>query len=97
MSKYIDLEPILHISNIRKVCEYDETGEYITYLAIPLDVLENAVEHKGFWNPATLKRSFGTLDGIKCSRCGKEHVHSNLLSYPNYCSNCGAKMEFKTI
>ena len=50
MSKYIDLEPILHVSNIRKVYEYDETGEYITYLAVPLDVLENAVEHKGFWN-----------------------------------------------
>ena len=44
------------------------------------------------WDLVTLKRSFGTLDGIKCSHCGKEHVHSYLSSYPNYCSNCGAKM-----
>ena len=48
MSKYVDLEPILQISNIRKVCEYDETGEYITYLAVPLEVLEKAVEHMEF-------------------------------------------------
>ena len=44
------------------------------------------------WELVTLKRSFGTLDGIKCSHCGKEHVHSYFSSYPNYCSNCGAKM-----
>ena len=44
------------------------------------------------WDLVTLKRSFGTLDGIKCSHCGKEHVHSYFSSYPNYCSNCGAKM-----
>lgn len=44
------------------------------------------------WDLVTLKRSFGTLDGIKCSHCGKEHVHNYLSSYPNYCSNCGAKM-----
>lgn len=46
MSKYIDLEPILCVPNIHKVYEYDETGEYITYLAVPLDVLENAVERE---------------------------------------------------
>lgn len=44
------------------------------------------------WDLVMLKRSFGTLDGIKCSHCGKEHVHSYFSSYPNYCSNCGAKM-----
>ena len=48
MSKYVDLESILHVRNIRKVCEYDETGECITYLAVPLEVLENAVEHMEF-------------------------------------------------
>ena len=49
------------------------------------------------WDLVTLKRSFGTLDGIKCSHCGKEHVHSYFSSYPNYCSNCGAKMVFGEI
>lgn len=87
MSKYVDLEPILHVRNIRKVCEYDETGEYITYLAVPLDVLENAVEHKGFW-------SSECEPYYTCSSC--KHTFS-LFQAMKYCPNCGAKMVFGVI
>ena len=90
MSKYIDLELILHVSNIRKVYEYDETGEYITYLAVPLDVLENAVEHIGQWE---------WKDTLRCSVCNTpscENLDADIWSAytPPFCPNCGAKMVF---
>ena len=69
------------------ICTYDindETGEYITYLAVPLEVLENAVEHKGFW-------SSECEPYYTCSSCN--HTFS-LFQAMKYCPNCGAKMVF---
>ena len=42
----------------------------------------------GRWIPAELRKSFGILNGVKCSLCGKEMV----VKDNNYCPNCGAKM-----
>lgn len=85
MSKYVNLELILHVPNIRKVYEYNETGEYITYLAIPLEVLENAVEHKGFCSSECEQY-------YTCSSC--KYTFS-LFQAMKYCPNCGAKIDLE--
>lgn len=38
----IDREALLEVPNVRKVTEYDEGGFRMTYLAVPLDVIEDA-------------------------------------------------------
>lgn len=43
----------------------------------------------GEWLPIKMEMSFGTLNGVKCSLCGKEKVREG----SNYCPNCGAKMD----
>lgn len=42
MSDLISREALLVVPNVRKVAEYDETGEYITYFAVPEDAIKNA-------------------------------------------------------
>lgn len=42
MSDLISREALLAVPNVRKVVEYDETGEYIRYFAVPEDVIKNA-------------------------------------------------------
>ena len=41
MPRYIDTEELLKVPNVRNVCEYDETGEFISYKAVPVDAIEN--------------------------------------------------------
>lgn len=38
----IDREALLEVPNVRKVTEYDEAGFRMTYLAVPLDAIEQA-------------------------------------------------------
>lgn len=40
--RLIDTDDLLKVPNVRKVTEYDETGEGITYLAVPVEAIENA-------------------------------------------------------
>ena len=42
MTDLISREALLVVPNVRKVAEYDETGEYITYFAVPEDTIKNA-------------------------------------------------------
>lgn len=42
----------------------------------------------GRWIPTELRKSFGTLNGFKCSLCDKGRMIRE-----NYCPNCGAKMD----
>lgn len=40
--RLIDKDDLLKVPNVRKVTEYDETGEGITYLAVPVEAIEKA-------------------------------------------------------
>ena len=44
---------LIGVPNVRKVCEYDETGCSITYKAVPVEVIENAP----------------TIDAVEVVRC----------------------------
>lgn len=51
------------------------------------------VRNHGEWISVELNRSFGSFAGIRCSLCDFEKIKSPLVKAPNYCENCGAKME----
>lgn len=38
----IDADELLQVPNVRKVDEFDETGESISYLAVPVEAINNA-------------------------------------------------------
>jgi hypothetical protein len=40
--RLIDADALLKVPNVRKVEEYDETGEFISYLAVPVEAIEEA-------------------------------------------------------
>jgi hypothetical protein len=42
MMRLIGTDDLLKVPNVRKVTEYDETGEGITYLAVPVEAIEKA-------------------------------------------------------
>lgn len=42
----------------------------------------------GRWIPTKIRKSFGTLNGFKCSLCDKGRMNRE-----NYCPNCGALMD----
>ena len=56
MPRYIDTEELLKVPNVRKVCEYDETGECITYKAVPVEAIENAP-------------TVDTVEVVRCKNC----------------------------
>ena len=58
-------------------------------LIINMASIEAEPVRHGQWIPAEFEKSFGLLRGVKCSLCGEEKVGK----IPNYCPNCGAKME----
>ena len=82
---------LMGVPNVRKVCEYDETGCSITFKAVPVEVIEKApsveaepVRH-GRW---VLETNSGYRDSYfedyilvvsitaKCSECGENHGRS---------------------
>jgi hypothetical protein len=38
----IDTNALMKVPNVRKVAEYDETGEFITYFAVPVEAIKKA-------------------------------------------------------
>jgi len=75
-----------------------EVGKWMPVLVVNASDIENAetidaepVRH-GRWIPVVLERSFDSIKGIKCSECGEECVKGTCSEMPNYCRNCGAKM-----
>lgn len=98
--RLIDVDALLQVPNMRKVTEYDETGEFITYLAVPVEAIQNAptieaepVRH-GRW-----KFEFEQAEArlYRCSECNlleatfeKENIHE----YFPYC-HCGCKMDLE--
>ena len=99
----ISREALLVVPNVRKVAEYDETGEYITYFAVPEDVIKNAptvdaepVRH-GRW---ICKREV-LIEDYYCSVCGAEAIGYDCLNgdyigvESDFCPHCGAKMDLE--
>lgn len=98
--RLIEEDALLQVPNVRKVTEYDESGEFITYLAVPVEAIEKAptieaepVRH-GKWERWLDKEpdiyGWVPLDTIVCSVCNQPH-----RTKTNYCPNCGAKMDLE--
>lgn len=92
MSDLISREALLVVPNVRKVVEYDETGEYITYFAVPEDAIKDApavdaepVRHSKWVEDPDRRNHW------HCRECGLTvgRFHSTY----GYCYNCGAKMD----
>ena len=65
MQRLIDANALLQVPNVRKVTEYDESGEFITYLAIPVEAIKNAP----------------TIDAVPVVRCCQcKHVTRDLIT-----------------
>lgn len=97
--RLIDADALLTVPNVRKVTEYDETGEGITYLAVPVEAIEKAptieaepVRH-GKWEEGAFENS------KRCSVCQKYatkvHCHSEPIFDYERCPYCGAKMDLE--
>lgn len=56
-----------------------------------VELVEYAEVRRGEWIPVEIRKSFGILKGVKCSRCGTDRFGADA----NYCPECGAKMRRK--
>ena len=99
MDDLISRKALLTVPNVRKVTEFDETGEGITYLAVPVDAIEKApavdaepVRH-GEWGEPQIIGYDDTqlLFARPCSECG----HLTDMYRPRFCPDCGDKMDGK--
>lgn len=103
----IDADAVLGGYNARKVTEYDESGCGVDYMAVSVEVLNNAptldvapVRH-GRWVDSDIKYAVTELlegeypETLTCSICGFKHKFADEYGYSciwHYCPNCGAKM-----
>lgn len=78
MPRYIDTEELLKVPNVRKVCEYDETGEFISYKAVPVEAIENVP----------------TVDAVEVVRCKdcRDYSPKSVVT-PAYCTAYGAQKD----
>jgi len=93
--RLIDTDDLLKVPNVRKVTEYDETGEGITYLAVPVEAIEKA--------PTIEAESIVRCKDCKYSKkfyitgnryCDFHGAYEYPVSDDDYCSN-GAKMDLE--
>ena len=96
MQRLIDADVLLQVPNVRKVTEYDETGEFITYLAVPVEAIQNAptIEAEPVRHGRWIERRDelrGLFNGWECSKC-KQFIFGEKL---NSCPGCRAKMDLE--
>jgi hypothetical protein len=98
MPRYIDTEELLKVPNVRKVCEYDETGEFISYKAVPVEAIENAPTIEA--EPVRHGRWVEDRTELVCSVCGARFSDEITMMNRNFeyadlkfCPECGAKMD----
>ena len=91
--RLIEADALLTVPNVQKVTEYDETGEGITYLAVPVEAIEKAptietepVRH-GKWLMITDSKHCGV-----CSVCLRQDFIDPIATH---CRYCGAKMDLE--
>lgn len=93
--RLIDTDDLLKVPNVRKVTEYDETGEGITYLAVPVEAIEKAptIEAEPIVRCKDCKYSkkFGITENRYCEFHG---AYEYPVSDDDYCSN-GEKMDLE--
>ena len=97
--RLIDADALMEVPKVRKVTEYDESGEWISYLAVPVEAIKSAptieAEHvrHGKWGAAEIVGYDGIhpVYALPCSECGK---YTKEYLKP-FCPNCGAKMDLK--
>lgn len=90
--RLIDADALLKVPNVRKVEEYDETGEFISYLAVPVEAIEESptIEAEPVRHGEWLATSWRT----KCSLCGfAGSIYDQPVNPFKYCPHCGAKMD----
>lgn len=61
-----------------------------TDAAAAIEALQAQLPKRGKW---ILKSTGGSMWTKRCSVCGAESWQSKIDKCPNYCENCGAKME----
>ena len=98
MAEYIEREAVLE-AMCKYCCEYDSENtecicnERLGVLKIPVaDVVE--VKHGRWINERMLIGGFAEKWGCDCSICGE--TFEEPLWKPNYCPNCGARMDGDT-
>lgn len=102
--RLIDADALLKVPNVRKVEEYDETGEFISYLAVPVEAIKEAptieakpVKHAQWILDTTYPGKKKTI--YFCSRCSHWQAHrknrepSMDAMYMRFCPECGARMD----
>ncbi len=95
--RLIDADALLKVPNVRKVEEYDETGEFISYLAVPVEAIKEAPTIEA--EPVRHGEWIDDRTDIVCSVC--KTAFSDEIAfmkraidneYPKRCPECGAKM-----
>ena len=91
--RLIDADMLLTVPNVRKVTEFDETGEFVTYLAVPVEAIEKAptIEAEPVRHGRWIKNEW-VLNRVTCSEC---KCYFDSLEADLYCPNCGAKMDLE--
>ena len=96
----VDGNALLTFPNVNWVYQYDETGEYIKYKAIPVEAIEKAptldlapVVH-GYWKHEEPVKDDGQKPFV-CSTCGLRHPRYGDVdkAYFSYCPWCGTPMD----
>lgn len=90
----IDADALLKSPDVSWVYQYDETGEYIKYKAIPVEAIEKAPT----LDLAPVVHGEWVKDGgceCRCKKCGYAPLYDYFgrVRLSNYCPNCGAKMD----
>lgn len=100
--RLIDADALLNDPNfltVRRVDEFDEIGESVSYLAVPVEYIEKAPTldyapvRRGEWKYfKTSEKTVHITDWLQCSVCGRMWDRPEGIKY-NYCPSCGAKMD----
>ena len=86
ISRSAAIEPVERREKILGSCLIS-TRSFKNFLMNRPTIDAEPVRH-GRWVTSELRKSFGVINGVKCSLCNKAAVVRH-----NYCSDCGAKME----
>lgn len=91
----IDADALLTVPNVSKVTEFDEAGEGITYLAVPVEAIEKAptieAEPVVHCKDCKYSKKFYITGNRYCDFHG---AYEYPVSDDDYCSN-GAKMDLE--
>ena len=103
-----DADALLTVPNVRKVTEYDETGEGITYLAVPVEAIEKAptIESEPVRHGKWIRDDLGRTRCSVCEKpipCIEEYdtdedcggTYEVDIDETPYCPICGAKMDLE--